>query len=186
MLNNIASMLGVGGGVATDYESIATVNGNGSASTLSFTSIPSTYSHLQIRGIGRDGRAVTIDTGYITLNSTSTTTYASHLVGGNGTIAYAGANSASAPINTSAFLIAGASAGANMFSAVIIDVLDYANTNKAKTMRTLTGSEQNGIGAIWLASTLWTGTSAISQIDLSTGTITAWATGTTFALYGIK
>ena len=186
MLNNIAAIMGGGAAAVGDYESIQTVNGNGSASVLSFTSIPSTYSHLQIRGIARDGRAVTVDTGYITLNSTTTATYASHYVGGNGASATASATSATAPSGAVAFLIPGSSAGASMFSATIIDFLDYANTNKTKVLRALTGTDQNGSGNMWLTSYLWTGTSAITQIDLTTGTGSAWATYSSFALYGIK
>ena len=168
------------------FDSIQTVNGNGSASVLSFTSIPGTYSHLQIRGICRDGRAVAVDTGYITLNSTTTATYASHYLGGNGATATAYAISAQQPVGTFPFLIPGTSAGANMFGAVVLDFLDYANTNKAKTLRALAGTEQNGSGNIWLTSYLQTTPHATTQIDLTTGTQSAWATGTTFALYGIK
>jgi hypothetical protein len=187
MLNNIAALTNSGAAAAVgDYESIQTVNGNGSASVLSFTSIPATYSHLQIRGICRDGRAVTVDTGYITLNSITTSTYASHYLGGNGASATAGATSATAPSNAVAFLIPGSSAGASMFGAVVIDFLDYANTNKTKVLRSLTGTDQNGSGNVWLTSYLQTGTAATTQIDLTTGTGTAWATGTSFALYGIK
>jgi hypothetical protein len=42
----------------TSYESIAVSTvGSGGASSVSFTSIPGTYSHLQIRYLGRDNRA---------------------------------------------------------------------------------------------------------------------------------
>ena len=169
-----------------NYDSIQTVNGNGSASVLSFTSIPGTYSHLQIRGICRDGRTVTVDTGYITLNSITSTTYAAHYINGNGATVVAGATSAVAPSATYAFVIPGTSAGANMFGAVVLDFLDYANTNKAKTLRALSGTDQNGSGNTWFASNLQTTPNATTQIDLTTGTGSAWATGTTFALYGIK
>ena len=58
MLNNIASMLGVGGAAIGDYESIATVSvGAGGTSAVEFTTIAGTYSHLQIRGIAKGGEA---------------------------------------------------------------------------------------------------------------------------------
>ena len=40
--------------VSTSYESIATVTvGSGGAANVEFTSIPGTYTHLQIRMLGR-------------------------------------------------------------------------------------------------------------------------------------
>ena len=173
--------------VTSSYESIATVTGNGSAGTLSFTSIPSTYTHLQIRGIGRDGRAVSADTGYITLNSDSGSNWANHYINGNGSTASAGANAPSlAPSNMAHYVIAGTSAGASMYSATVIDILDYKNTNKNKTIRTMSGVDLNGSGNVWYSSGLWLSTSAITQIDLTTGTGSAWTSASTFALYGIK
>ena len=91
LLGILASSISGSKAVTNSYSSIATVTGNGSASTLSFTSIPSTYSHLQIRGICRDARAVTIDTAYATFNSDTGTNYADHWLQGNGTAASAGA-----------------------------------------------------------------------------------------------
>ena len=186
ILGIIASSIS-GSKIATNsYESIATVTGNGSASTLSFTSIPSTYSHLQIRGICRDARAVTIDTAYATFNSDTGTNYADHYLQGNGSTVSAGAEISQNPSNSSLFLVAGSSAGSNMYSVMVMDVLDYASTNKYKTSRILTGSDQNGSGSIRLFSHLWQSTSAITRIDFTTGTSSAWDSNTTFALYGIK
>jgi hypothetical protein len=171
----------------SDYESIATVTGNGSSGTLSFTSIPSTYTHLQIRGISRDGRGVSIDTGYFVINSDSSTNYANHYLQGNGTAANAGANAPSVTaVTTAAFVIPGTSAGSNMMSASVIDFLDYKNTNKYKTIRVLSGVDLNGSGSVWFSSTLWMNTNAITQIDIISGTGSAWTTTTQFALYGIK
>jgi hypothetical protein len=185
--NQIAGFLGVATAVAaTDYESISTVNGNGSASTLSFTSIPSTYSHLQIRGIARDGRAVTIDTAYFTFNSNTGANYAYHWLKGDGTSATATAATSQTPSGANAFVVPGTSAGASQFSGQVIDILDYANTNKNKVYRSLSGTDQNGSGGIFFISGAWLQTAAITQIDLTTGTGTAWTTGTSFALYGIK
>jgi hypothetical protein len=187
MLNNIAAIIGGVTPEVGDYESIATVNGNGSASTLSFTAIAGTYKHLQIRGIARNGRATTVDTAYFTINSDTGSNYAYHYMQGNGSSALAGGEFSKLPNNTSAFVAPGSSASANMFSAVVVDLLDYSSTNKTKTIRTLSGTDQNGSGNVWLDSVLWNNASnAITQIDITTGTGSAWSTYTTFALYGIK
>lgn len=188
MIGAITAGLYAGGvpPVTNSYESIATVTGDGSAGTLSFTSIPSTYTHLQIRGICRDGRAVSVDTGYFVINSDTGTNYAYHHLQGNGSSASAGAASSSAPSNTSQFVIPGTSAGASMMGTIVTDFLDYKNTNKYKTVRTLSGTDLNGSGNAWFSSSLWMNTNAITRIDLTTGTGSAWTSTTTFALYGIK
>jgi hypothetical protein len=74
---------------------------------------------------------------------------------------------------------------ANIFSAHIIDILDYANTNKFKTTRTLHGYDLNGSGLIQYFSGNWRSTSAISTIRLFPGN-NALAQYSSFALYGVK
>jgi hypothetical protein len=184
--NSIAAMLGVTPLSTNSYESIATANGNGSASTITFSSIPSTYSHLQIRLLSRDNRAVTVSSGYLTFNSDTASNYAAHYLSGNGSAASSGAASSTTPSNATAFWTPGSSAGASMYGGSIIDILDYANTSKYKTTRVLSGTDQNGLGNIGLFSVLWQSTAAISTIVITSGTSTAWDANSTFALYGIK
>jgi hypothetical protein len=175
-----------GGVLSGDFNSIATVTGNGSSSTLSFTSIPSTYTHLQIRSINRDNRAVTVSSGYLTFNSDTASNYAAHYLSGSGSAASSGAASSTTPSNATAFWTPGSSAGASMYGGSIIDILDYANTSKYKTTRVLSGTDQNGVGNIGLFSVLWQSTAAISTIAITSGTGTAWDANSSFALYGIK
>jgi hypothetical protein len=68
----------------------------------------------------------------------------------------------------------------------VVDILDYANTNKYKTTRNLMGFDYNGSGTIRSISGLWMSTSAINSITLTTGTSSNWQGDTQFALYGIK
>ena len=69
--NQIAELLT--GGVAaslTDYESIAsTTVGSGGSASVTFSSIAGTYSHLQVRFLGRDNRASTQDTLLVRFNN---------------------------------------------------------------------------------------------------------------------
>jgi len=168
------------------FESIATVIGNGSATTLSFTSIPSTYKHLQIRMIARSATS-SPGSGWIdaVFNSDSSSNYSFHYIVGDGTTVGAGgtANRSNAHLG----LMWGASERANTFEATICDILDYTNTNKYKTTRSLIGGDTNNstYEEIYLVSNAWRSTSAITRIDLTAG---GWnfATGTSIALYGIK
>ena len=72
------------------FESIATVSGNGSSSSFTFSSIPATYSHLQIRLISRGTRAFASEQLYIRLNGDAASNYAYHYVYGDGSGAAAG------------------------------------------------------------------------------------------------
>ena len=75
-----------------------------------------------------------------------------------------------------------------MFSAGVLDILDYANVNKYTTTRVLSGFNTNGSAngtAVFLSSGLWMSTSAVTSITL-TGRSTNIGQYSSFALYGIK
>lgn len=176
---------------ANSYESIATATGNGSASTITFSSIPSTYKHLQIRGIGK-ATVTTQASGLLNIqcNGDTGSNYARHSLRGDGTtVAASGtasttntrfqdalAYSQTSPINMS-----------NIFGAFIIDIHDYSSTSKYKTVRGFGGLDANNSSVdleINLISGVWMNTAAISSITLSAND--PFTTTTTFALYGIK
>lgn len=158
----------------SSYQSIQTVTvGSGGASSVTFSSIPSTYNHLQIRVLSL-GTTVT-DGVLMEFNGDTASNYYTHYLRGNGSAASATSNASTQyPIWT-----VGASASP---TASVIDILDYANTNKYKTTRSLTGYDANGTGNIYLISGLWQSTAAISSIKL-TCSLSQYST---FALYGIK
>lgn len=178
-----------GGGVApsnTAYESIATVTvGLIPSSTITFSSIPSTYKHLQLRSIAQSS---TIGGNWqrlvVSFNSDTTNgNYVDHVLQGNG----AGA-SAYAETSTRKGFGAAASSGANVFNANVTDILDYANTSKNKTSRTLRGLDSNGAytGVVAFESNLWMSTAAINSIVLTIEDGSSFTQYSQFALYGIK
>lgn len=179
--NSIAGFLGVGGGAAatSSFESIATVNGNGSAPTLTFSSIVGTYTHLQIRGIAL---GLGVDNLQMRFNSDTGTNYAQHRLQGNGVTASANGSATQSLIGFIGYETGTTSVG----GASIIDIQDYASTSKYKTVRSLNGYDTNGAGNIILASGLWQSTSAITSISIINSGGTAFNASTTFALYGIK
>lgn len=174
----------------TGYESIATVSGTGSSGTITFSSIPSTYTHLQIRGIARSDYATgNYLSSFYRFNSDSGSNYSSHYVISNGASASAYAWSSYGEVYGS--YTTTVNALSNNYALYIIDILDYANTNKYKTIRTLNGFDNNNTGSsdfnkgiVGLSSGLWMNTNAISSIGISNSG--NWTTATTFALYGIK
>jgi len=173
----------------TSYESIATITaGSGGVSNITFSSIPSTYKHLQIRGIAKTNRATySNDNIKLQFNGDSSSSYNSHNVYGDGSSAGANAFAWTAQYYSGSV---GAQLITNNFGAVIIDILDYADSNKYKTTRVLGGFDNNNTGTdkgiIALNSGLWRSTSAITSVIISAAEGTGLQELSTFALYGIK
>jgi hypothetical protein len=158
--------------------------GSAGASTIEFTSIPSTYKHLQIRGIVRANRAGSTDSVGITFNGVTTGGfYDYHILYGNGSTITAG-DGVSQNFVYPTITTAGTDL-ANTFSAMVVDILDYTSTNKNKTVRSLAGYDLNGSGISWFASGLWRNTAVVNSIRIAPGS-SGWAQYTQVALYGIK
>ena len=181
MLNQIAAIHGTGVAASTtSYESIATVTLGSSSSTISFTSIPQTYKHLQVRYIAQN----TVANYFVKMqfNSDTGTRYATHYLNGNGSSASASASTG----DTGLFL---PRTNTSYFSGGVLDILDYTSVNKNKTTRAIGGFDANGSGHVDFNSGLWMpaslGSGNITRIDfvLDAGN---YATNTQFALYGIK
>ncbi len=183
LLNTILGSFSTGVAPSTNsYESIATVTvGSGGAANVEFTSIPSTYTHLQIRAIFRNGNAT--DTTYMRLNSDTGSNYAWHTLRGNGSSTTAAGSSSQTNMEIPFATYSGTTA--SVFTGLVTDILDYANTNKYKTIRNLGGADLNGSGRIDFVSGLWQSTSAITTIRFypSAGNFVEYSQ---FALYGIK
>jgi hypothetical protein len=178
--------------VTNSYESISTVTvGSGGASTVSFSSIPSTYKHLQIRFIAQSNRATYgTDNILIRLGNGSIDTaanYSNHGLTGDGSTA-----SAYGQANVTQFSaqMTGSSA-TSIYGAGVMDVLEYANTNINKTSRILSGADHNGAiagyyGQILFNSAGWRSTSAVTTIQFRPEFGSAFTQYSSFALYGIK
>jgi len=160
------------------YESIATVTvGSGGSSTITFSSIPSTYKHLQIRAM-----LLSTDVDLARFNGDTGSNYAFHGVRGGGSSASAYGNASTSSIQL----------GTNVPSSAIypqiyiLDILDYASTTKYKTIRNLLGFDTNNTsaGQIEFSSGLWMNTAAITSLVFSNGA--GHNQYSSYALYGIK
>jgi len=185
-LLNVISIFGTGAaaGGAGDFESIATVTvGAGGSSSISFSSIPSSYKHLQIRCLARTDRAAVTDFAKVQFNSDTATNYSIHGLEGDGatSTAYGVANQD----NVNIYRFAGANATSSVFGVSVVDILEYANTNIYKTVRNLGGADNNGSGVLGLTSGSWRSTSAITSIQIKPGIGTNFLQYSHFALYGI-
>jgi len=178
--------------VTSSYESIATVTvGSGGAADVTFSSIPSTYTHLQIRTIGRSSNSANNGVSMrIQLNSDTGSNYSQHYLGtyqgaGSTTESVGAANTSSIYIGT----IPDNNIMADLYAGTIIDILDYKDNNKYKTLRSLSGYDFNGATSGYsyfnLQSGNWRNTNAITSIKLF-GAAGNFMQYSQFALYGIK
>jgi hypothetical protein len=166
--------------------------------TVTFSSIPSTYSHLQLRFYAQTNRATyIIDDSFLAFNSDVTgANYYSHNVYGQGSNAYSSPYAGNAGGGQGIFwpYTFGSTAGGTVttvWSSGIMDILDYASTTKNKTVRCLCGSNASGstaggyASAVLLNSGVWANnTTAISTLTFKANG--NFAVGSSFALYGIK
>jgi hypothetical protein len=164
--------------------------GSAGQAYVDFTSIPSTYTHLQVRMIAKSQRVNSYgSTVWAYFNGdyapSNPTNYNFHSLSGDGASA---TSAAYTNTNVGYGAYAGGAMGTsatNNVTTSIIDILDYKNTSKNKTVRTLMGEDTNGAGQITLFSSLWQNTAAITSIRFYPDNYN-FAQYTSIALYGIK
>jgi hypothetical protein len=165
------------------YDALSTVTvPSGGAASVTFAGIPNNYKHLQIRCLTKSSLAGPSSAIGVQFNSV-TTGYFNHGIYGDGASAAAYATTSSN--NAGSLFIAGSST-TNMFGAGIIDVLDYASSDKNKTIRILSGADFNGSGQVRFASGSFASTSPITSftlLDVNGGTLSQFSQ---FALYGVR
>lgn len=163
-------------------EPIGAIVLNSTQSSITFSNIPSTYTHLQIRGIIYT--TALVDIGLRVGNNTidANTNYAKHGL-------YWSSSQGSAGYANQTYMnvygyVSGTTTTAPM--SFIADILDYTNTNKYKTMKSVAGMDKDAnYGESGLYSGVWMSGSAINTISFV-------CPGTTFIspsfvqIYGIK
>jgi hypothetical protein len=181
--------------VVGDYESIATTTvGGGGAASITFASIPQTYTHLQVRFIARS-----TDTGAVSnsdfswqCNNDTGANYVRHRLFGTGSATGSSASSPSVNYASSEIGIIPTNLHtAGVYGVGVLDILDYTNTSKYKTFRLLAGIDGNTgdtNSRVTLTSNLWLSTAAISELDffINAGSPPNFLQYTQIALYGIK
>jgi hypothetical protein len=167
------------------FESIATVTGTGSSSTVTFSSIPSTYKALQIRTNFIVSAATTV---WIQFNGDAfpNTNYVRHGIVGSFSAATAYGNTGQYWMPFAG--MSGGQIGTTVYpTAAIVDILDYTSTAKNKTFRAISGTEFNNTGGeVDLTSGVWLSTAAITSITIGNSSTANLSTSSTFALYGVK
>lgn len=174
----ILATAGAGAIVSGAFDLISSATGTGSSGTITFSSIPSTYKHLQVRGVVQPSTSVGMN---LRLNGITTSSYGWHALRGSGSTVVA-QSATGTNIQTGEAL----SATTGVTNPYIIDILDYASTSKNKTVRLVYGVPDSSSG-YWVGLTggILSNTAAINSITLELGSFN-FTSGTRLALYGIK
>jgi hypothetical protein len=162
------------------YTAIAEQTLGSAAASVTFSSIPQTYTDLVFVLNARTVSAVTGVQFFCRINGDSATNYSWTQVAGDGSTAYSDrlTNDAYCRLGN----VAGSSAASGTFSPNIINFQNYSNTTTNKTILT----RGSTAGSEVLASvSLWRSTSAISSVVFYVAGLANWDTGSTFSLYGI-
>lgn len=176
---------GAGGGGS--FESIATATGTGSSGTITFSSIPSTYKHLQIRAIVKTDSTTALGVGNLRFNSDSGANYTRHRLYGDGASVVADGTTGATSIVGAAWGAGSPTGSTNIVGPSIIDVQNYTSTTSNKTVRFIGARDYNDTnGFILLGSGLWLNTNAVTSIEFTVTGGTNFTTQTVFSLYGIK
>jgi hypothetical protein len=166
--------------MATTYEPIATTTLGSAATTITFSSIPATYTDLRVVWVGK------MDTTGSSLkgrfNSDTGSNYSYTYISGDGTSASSNYNN---NLTSTDFGGMDVNIGSVQPAMVTIDIMSYAGSTYKSYLAT--GSNDiNGSGVTDRTVGLWRSTSAITSITLMRGGANNMSIGTTATLYGIK
>jgi hypothetical protein len=157
------------------YEPIATQTVSGSSTgTVTFTSIPSTYTDIVViinAGYLSDSRDVTW-----TVNNDGGSNYSQTSLQGDGTSATSSRNTSVVKFYTNCLTFPNYGVGT-------IHLMNYANTTTFKTALSRAGTTLNVAQA---NVHLWRSTAAINRLDFFPNVSGNFLSGSTFTLYGIK
>lgn len=178
-----------------DFQSIATVVvPSGGTSTVNFSNIPQTYTHLQIRAVTRDD---VVDTGLSSMSLTFSGVITGNQYVRHGVQGYTGDTSAASKygyyVAAQNTLDVGANTdsqeAAGKFTVNIIDILDYTSITKNKVVKSFFGYD-NGVNTysnVSINSGLFLSTTtAVTSIQFTVNPTGNFVQNSQFSLYGIK
>lgn len=162
------------------YEMISTTTVGTAVATVTFSSIPATYTDLVLVCSARTARAATSDNLIVRFNSDTSTIYSS-----TNLFADTAPGSARSTGDTSCFwsYIPSASQASGIFGVATMNIMNYSNTT---TFTTAISKSGNKNAQLETTANLYRSTSAISTLTMLSGTASNIAVGSTFTLYGIK
>ena len=158
--------------------------GSGGVATVTFSSIPATYTDLLIKISARDSISSTRTVAAVTFNS-STANYSSKVVYGvNGD--FEGSESGGST-STGWTYVTGDTATASTFSNTELYIPNYTTSNNKSVSNDATAeTNSTSAGVVALAGSLWSDSSAITSITFTASSSATFMQHSTFYLYGIS
>jgi hypothetical protein len=177
-------LLSQGGGAAgqVGFQLISTTLISSTTSSVTFSAIPATFKHLQIRVVGRYTSVATLSNLTLRFNGDTGANYGYQSMRGQSTTI-----SSAAPGAYQTYLLTGdmpaSQASSSGFGTSFIDVIDYANTSKITTTKTFGGN--GATQDVFAFNGTWNSTAIVSSILVNdANTSASFAAGTRISLYG--
>lgn len=165
--------------MATSTEvAIATTTLSSAASSITFSSIPSTYTDLRVVIVGQGSSGFDP---VIQYNSDTATNYSCTELVGNGTAASSDRQTSS---NFIYFPISNGMAQSPKWNLITYDIFSYAGSTYKTCLATF-NNDLNGSGSVNTMVGLWRSTSAINTFVIKSNPSGNFSIGTTATLYGI-
>lgn len=171
-----------GAGAAPAFELISTIYPNGS-STVTWSSIPQTYKHLQIRYVISQG---SLGGQHMGLRFNAGGNYAMHNMGADTGSSSVGSSVSSYPPGGAMFIDYSSPVYNAITRIAIIDLHNYSNTTTYKTVRRMNGGWNSGgyTNNVSFASGVWLDTAAVNSLSIES--YFGDSLYGRFSLYGVK
>lgn len=157
---------------------IATTTLSSAASSITFSSIPATYTHLRVVLTQKMSSTGGNGTGY-RFNSDTATNYSFTMLEGTGASAASYRESSGTECSVNSY------GQVNQWTMAVIDVFNYGGSTNKTSLVSYAG-DNNGAGDVTRTVNLWRSTAAITSIILLDRSGFNFAIGTTATLFGIK
>lgn len=170
------------GGPVGDYDLIESVFLSATTASVTFSNLgdySSVYKHFQIRAVVRGATASGNVNTFLRINADTGSNYSEHGAYGASTsvTAYGTSSTSSIFFGT----VPAASAPANAFSNVVIDLLEPYSTTKHKTIKYMSGYQSQ----VAFGSGQRRNTESTTSLTLLPA-VGSWAASSRFSIYGIK
>lgn len=161
----------------TTYEPIATTTLGSTATSITFSSIASSWTDLRLVFMPKTSAGLPPE---IRVNSDTGSNYSRTMLYGNGTSTGSGRDANQTNWGT------GSQSGVTDVALITLDLFSYAGSTNKTGLITFS-NDRNGAGSVERSAVLWRSTSAITSITMTVDLGAAsFAAGTTATLYGIK
>lgn len=170
--------------MATTYQLISSNILSSTTASVTFSSIPATYTDLALMVSARSNVAANQETVNLQFNGNTSSIYSNTRIFGSGSTVGSNTNS-----NISRILapyVNGDTADSNTFGSIEIYIPSYT-VSQNKPLGAFGAAERNDVTAYMGATAgLFSSTTAISSLSVTPENGTSWLSGSSFYLYGIK